>query len=92
MGGARGCQGAAGQATSTPQPTFAFNLPPIHRQSIPSPSPHHSQEKGTNQGQWWANAIAASLAETPGEPWERVALRQMSGLVLVVFCRQVRST
>ncbi len=60
--------------------------PPLQR---PSFFHTHPQEKGTTQGQWWANAIAGSLAETPGEPWERVALRQMSGLVLVVFCRRV---
>ncbi|GLI58620.1 hypothetical protein VaNZ11_000355 [Volvox africanus] len=43
-------------------------------------------ERGNQNAQWWATELAAALTAT-GRTWERVALRQMSGLVIVVFCR-----
>ncbi|GIL70795.1 hypothetical protein Vretimale_3892 [Volvox reticuliferus] len=43
-------------------------------------------ERGNQNAQWWATELAAALTAT-GRSWERVALRQMSGLVIVVFCR-----
>ncbi|GIL46869.1 hypothetical protein Vafri_3741 [Volvox africanus] len=43
-------------------------------------------ERGNQNAQWWAMELAAALAAM-GRTWERVALRQMSGLVIVVFCR-----
>ncbi|KXZ53097.1 hypothetical protein GPECTOR_8g88 [Gonium pectorale] len=43
-------------------------------------------ERGNQNAQWWATELAAALAAT-GQSWVRVALRQMSGLLAVVFCR-----
>ncbi|GFR43882.1 hypothetical protein Agub_g5011, partial [Astrephomene gubernaculifera] len=43
-------------------------------------------ERGNQNAQWWSAELAAALGDT-GQCWVRVALRQMSGLVAVVFCR-----
>ncbi|EFJ50943.1 hypothetical protein VOLCADRAFT_88385, partial [Volvox carteri f. nagariensis] len=45
------------------------------------------QERGNQNAQWWSTELAAALLAATGGSWERVALRQMSGLVIVVFCR-----
>ncbi|GLC43102.1 hypothetical protein PLESTM_001431000 [Pleodorina starrii] len=44
-------------------------------------------ERGNQNAQWWSTELSSALAATGGS-WERVALRQMSGLVIVVFCRR----
>ena len=43
------------------------------------------QEKGNNNGQWWANQLLLAL----GGPrsWRQTGLRQLSGMLVVVFAR-----
>ena len=42
------------------------------------------QERGNANAQWWANEAQLAMG---GEAWVRVGLRQMSGIVMIVFCR-----
>ena len=42
-----------------------------------------SQEKGNANAQFWANAVAATL----GRSWQNVSLRQLSGMLIIVFAR-----
>lgn len=43
------------------------------------------QEKGNNNGQWWANQLLLAL----GGPrlWRQTGLRQLSGMLVIVFAR-----
>ena len=43
------------------------------------------QEKGNNNGQWWANQLLLAL----GGPrsWCQTGLRQLSGMLVLVFAR-----
>lgn len=43
------------------------------------------QEKGNNNGQWWANQLLLAL----GGPrmWRQTGLRQLSGMLIIVFAR-----
>lgn len=43
-----------------------------------------SQEKGTQNAQWWSSELESIL----GSGFARVALRQMSGLLVLVFVRR----
>ena len=41
-----------------------------------------SQEKGNNNAQWWQGQVLATLGP---ERWMRVGLRQLSGMLVMVF-------
>ena len=41
------------------------------------------QEKGNNNAQWWQNMLLKSLGSH--RQWFRVGLRQLSGMLIVVF-------
>lgn len=40
------------------------------------------QEKGNNNAQWWQSQVLNSLG---AERWMRVGLRQLSGMLVMVF-------
>ncbi|KAG2438703.1 hypothetical protein HXX76_005249 [Chlamydomonas incerta] len=45
-------------------------------------------ERGNQNAQWWATELAAALTTASGgASWARVGLRQMSGMLALVFCR-----
>ena len=41
------------------------------------------QEKGNANAQWWSGAIQSAL----GEGWQRLGLRQLSGMLVLVYTR-----
>ncbi len=43
------------------------------------------QEKGNTKAQWWCSALLTALGGERG--WHRVGLRQLSGMLLVIFAR-----
>uniref|UniRef100_A0A7S0S3D7 Inositol polyphosphate-related phosphatase domain-containing protein n=1 Tax=Chlamydomonas leiostraca TaxID=1034604 RepID=A0A7S0S3D7_9CHLO len=45
-------------------------------------------EKGNANAQWWADLLGSALAGGADGGWVRVALRQMSGMLAVVWVRQ----
>ncbi len=44
------------------------------------------QEKGNANAVWWARRCLAVL----GGGWDKVGLRQLSGMLVLIFARQVR--
>ncbi|KAL6758609.1 Endonuclease/exonuclease/phosphatase [Haematococcus lacustris] len=44
-------------------------------------------EKGNANAQWWADQVLRALGGA--DAWARCALRQMSGILVMVFCRRV---
>lgn len=42
------------------------------------------QEKGNNNAQWWQTQIIYTLGQ---DQWMRVGLRQLSGMLIMVFAR-----
>ena len=53
----------------------------------PSPAAHPApQEKGTQNAQWWAGEVGAALGGP--DAFVRVGLRQMSGILVIVYCRK----
>eukprot|EP00198_Chlamydomonas_reinhardtii_P003714 XP_001693050.1 inositol polyphosphate phosphatase [Chlamydomonas reinhardtii] len=45
-------------------------------------------ERGNQNAQWWASELAVALTTASGgASWDRVGLRQMSGMLALVFCR-----
>lgn len=50
-----------------------------------------NSDKGSVAANWWANEFEMALSEEDGildKRWKRVALRQMSGIIIYVFARQ----
>ncbi|KAK9805177.1 hypothetical protein WJX72_003678 [[Myrmecia] bisecta] len=45
------------------------------------------QEKGNQRAQWWNNQMLAALSGGPAS-WMRVGLRQLSGMLVMVFARK----
>ena len=51
----------------------------------PSPSRRLMQEKGNTNGQWWATQLLLALGGP--KAWHHCGLRQLSGILVVVFAR-----
>lgn len=47
------------------------------------------QEKGNANAHWWGKRCLAALDSSRGGPWEKIGLRQLSGMLVLVFARQV---
>ena len=54
-------------------------LPPLHAAGLTALLA--VQERGNASGQWWADRLKREL----GDAWVRVGLRQLSGLLCLVF-------
>jgi hypothetical protein len=50
---------------------------------LPGPPPRSKLEQGNSNAQWWADTLLKLL----GPRWDRLGLRQMSGMLVLVFCR-----
>lgn len=48
------------------------------------------QEKGNANAHWWGRRCLRALSAAPGAAWTQVGLRQLSGMLVLVFARQVR--
>ena len=48
------------------------------------------QEKGNANAHWWGRRCLAALSEgRSGGEWQQVGLRQLSGMLILVFARKV---
>ncbi len=48
------------------------------------------QEKGNANAHWWGRRCLRALSSAAGGAWTQVGLRQLSGMLALVFARQVR--